>query len=163
MNLLFLQKEIKISESLVFYEQSVLALAAYSNLSAGISEDKYTDALEDGGDGMSAAQAAAFADRYTVVDQYTDPASGFSATVFEDALGKRTLAIRGTQVSEGMDLIADIDLMLSGAASRQIVALYNYVQRLQGTINQDVAQLEWDELNSTWALNPAGEYVTSAT
>ena len=102
MNLLFLQKEIKISESLVFYEQSVLALAAYSNLSAGISEDKYTDALEDGGDGMSAAQAAAFADRYTVVDQYTDPASGFSATVFEDAQGKRTLAIRGTQVSEGM-------------------------------------------------------------
>ena len=72
---------------------------------------------------MSASQAAVFATTYTVVDQYTDPASGFSATVFEDAQGKRTLVIRGTQ--EGMDWIADFDLAISGAASRQIVALYS--------------------------------------
>ncbi|WP_153305789.1 hypothetical protein [Desulfogranum mediterraneum] len=44
-----------------YFMHSELALAAYSNLAAGMSGKDYTDALQDGGKGMSAAQATAFA------------------------------------------------------------------------------------------------------
>ena len=113
-----------------FPDGATLSLAAYATLRSGIIGDEYKIALMDNGEGMSESQAKAFADRYTVVDQYTDPASGFSATVFQDAQGKRSLAIRGT--SDVMDLIEDSALAVSGAAGRQIIALYNYVQRLKG-------------------------------
>jgi len=64
-----------------YYMQAEFALAAYSNLTKGISGKDYTDALQDGGNGMSAVQAADFASKWLVVDQYND-ATGVSATVF---------------------------------------------------------------------------------
>jgi len=131
-----------------------LSLAAYATLRPGMVKADYINALMDNGDGMTDAQARDFATRYTVVDQYTDLASGFSATVFQDAQGKRSLAIRGT--SDVMDVIEDSALAVSGAAGRQIIAMYNYVQRLKGAKNESVAQLEWDELNGSWVLNPSG-------
>lgn len=131
-----------------YFTQAELSLAAYANLSAGVpSQDELKKA------GMSTTQAANFAATYTVVDQYTDPASGFSATVFERG-GQRYLAIRGTQPSDVLDLIADADLALSGAAAKQTVALYNYIQRLEGVKGQSVAQLEWN--GQDYTLNSAG-------
>lgn len=133
-----------------YFIQAELSLAAYGTFTVGaIPLTKLT-----GNDvGMSATQAAAFATAFTVVDQYTDPASGFSATVFERG-GQRYLAIRGTQPSDVLDLIADADLALSGAAAKQTVALYNYIQRLDGVKGQSVAQLEWN--GQDYTLNPAG-------
>lgn len=64
-----------------FFKQGELALAAYSRLATGISGKPYTDALEDVG--MTPTQAASFASKWIVVDQYTDPVTGVSATVFQ--------------------------------------------------------------------------------
>ena len=51
-----------------YYEQSELALAAYSTLYSGISGNAYTNALRDNDKAMSAAQAVAFAAKWNVVD-----------------------------------------------------------------------------------------------
>jgi len=66
------------------FEQAQLSLAAYAlNLQRGMFEyddTNYLNSLERAG--MSRFQAAEFAKTYSVLDQYTDPATGFSATVF---------------------------------------------------------------------------------
>ncbi|MBZ0093462.1 MAG: hypothetical protein K8F27_14730, partial [Sulfuricellaceae bacterium] len=99
------------------YTEAELALAAYANLTAGISGKSYTDALEDGGKGMSPLQAADFASKWTVIGTpYTDPVTGVSATVFQEiATGQKTLAIRGTQGAT--DFLADY-LILNGTPSQ---------------------------------------------
>jgi hypothetical protein len=77
------------------YIQAELALAAYSNLTQGISGTPYINALEANGNGMSATQAADFASKWNVVAQYTDPITGVSATVFQEgANGPKYLAVR---------------------------------------------------------------------
>lgn len=87
--------------------QAEFSLAAYANLSTGVpKQDELIKA------GMSADQAAQFAATYSVVAQYSDSATGLSATVFADAAGNRYLAIRGTQPSLS-DLTADY-LLASG-------------------------------------------------
>jgi Ca2+-binding RTX toxin-like protein len=138
------------------FNGSELSLTAYALLHAGITGEEYLDALQDKEVGMTVTQAQDFATHYTVVDQYTDSSSGFSATVFQDAQGKRYVAIRGTQLSDVMDLIEDSALAISGTAGRQIIALYNYVQRLKGAKNESVSQMEWNELSSSYVLNPTG-------
>lgn len=98
-----------------YFDQAELALAAYSNLTSGMTLDDYKAALMDSGKGMTATQAADFASKWTVVNQYTDPITGVSATVFQDATGQKTLAIRGTQ---GLtDYIADY-FILNGTPSQ---------------------------------------------
>ena len=135
----------------ILFQQSALALAAYAkDLHFGITGQPYADALKEAG--MTQTQAEHFAAEWSVVDQYTDSGSGFSATVFEKD-SQRYLAIRGTEPSDVLDLIADIDLAVGGAAAKQIVALYNYVQRLTGVKGQAVPQLEWNGQN--YALNNA--------
>lgn len=115
------------------YEQAELALASYFTLSTGISGGAYTDALEDDGKGMSSLQAAAFASKWQVIDQYTptelvpvydnfgfivdyiEQYNGLSVTVFEDiATGQRHVAIRGTEVTDIGDLTADGGILLHG-------------------------------------------------
>jgi len=54
---------------------------------------------------MTEAQAAHFALTWRVVDQYNDPLTGLSATVFQKADGTTCLAIRGTDGT--MDVLAD--------------------------------------------------------
>lgn len=66
------------NNSVEYFNQAELALAAYANLQAGTPN---TGKLQDDA-GMSAAQAAAFASKWNVVDQYTDITTGASATVF---------------------------------------------------------------------------------
>ncbi|MHB1054138.1 MAG: hypothetical protein ACYCZT_13895 [Thiobacillus sp.] len=54
-----------------YFKEAEFALASYANLFAGVAGDQLITALEDGGKGMSAVQAAAFASKWKVVDQYT--------------------------------------------------------------------------------------------
>jgi hypothetical protein len=73
-------------------------LAAYAlDLQQGMfgsADANYTSKLVSAG--FSATQAADFASTYTVVDQYTEPLTGFSITVF-DKDGVKYLAVRGTE------------------------------------------------------------------
>lgn len=80
--------------------QGLLAMAAYADATM-----PFADAVK--AIGMTNTQANAFVASWSVVDQYTDPATGLSATVFEEiATGKKYIAIRGTEPT-GTDLTAD--------------------------------------------------------
>ncbi len=82
-----------------YYYFSELAFAAYADLSKGMSDDEYVKALKRADDGMSQIQAEEFIKNYTVIDQYNDPSSGLSVTLFKDSSGHQTVAIRGTNPS----------------------------------------------------------------
>lgn len=72
----------KMSVKAEYFTQTELALAAYSNLTAGMFGKDYADALQGGGNGISATQATEFASKWSDLAQYI-VASGVSATVFE--------------------------------------------------------------------------------
>lgn len=126
-----------------YFEQAQLSLAAYSlNLQRGMfgaADTNYIRALRNAG--MSDAQATEFAKNYSVIDQYTDPATGLSATVFQKGT-QYFLALRGTEVTDILDYIADAQLLFGGAARAQIVSLYNYVQRLITPAGQMAPQVQ---------------------
>jgi len=113
-----------------YFKQAELAFAAYANLFSGISGDDFKIALEDGGKGMSPAQAQRFSENWLVVDQYTDPASGFSATVFQRGTQKY-LAIRGT--NSLIDFFVDWGVFAGTGAVDQYQDLEAYYQRLLAT------------------------------
>jgi pimeloyl-ACP methyl ester carboxylesterase len=73
---------------------------------------------------MSTDQADHFANNWAVAAQYTDPATGVSATVFQDSAGKNHLAIRGTELA-GSDLTADglLALGIPSSLNPQFTAL----------------------------------------
>ncbi|MBN1956658.1 MAG: hypothetical protein JXQ81_06655 [Desulfuromonadales bacterium] len=103
-----------------YYKYSELAFASYSNLVSGMLRPDYIDALMRGDEGMSQKQAATFADTYTIIDQYNDPSSGLSVTLFEDGAGAQTVAIRGTTPTDLLDLATDIiDIALLGTPEYQ--------------------------------------------
>jgi hypothetical protein len=65
-----------------YFQQAQLSLAAYAlDLTAGMTGKPYTDALQ--GAGMTKTQAIAFANQYTVVDQYTDRGKGDGGVYFQ--------------------------------------------------------------------------------
>ncbi|WP_154716610.1 hypothetical protein [Sterolibacterium denitrificans] len=68
-----------------YLRSAELALAAYASLSQGNSN---TEHLKEAG--LSDKQAELFASNYTVLTQYTDSGTSFSATVFKDAGGNLT-------------------------------------------------------------------------
>jgi Ca2+-binding RTX toxin-like protein len=77
---------------------------------------------------MAEEHAEAFAGRYVVVDRFSD-STGLSATVFQDADGRRYLAIRGTD--SPADLVAN-SFILAGFPSTfnpQFLTLRTQVQR----------------------------------
>ncbi len=114
------------------YNYAELAQAAYADLTAGptntlsnLSELKDPD----DGAGMTQTQADEFAARYPeIVVQYTDPDTGFSATVFKSSTGQLTLAIRGTDEFPGADADDDYDIWANGLAREQITEMYNWWQ-----------------------------------
>jgi hypothetical protein len=114
------------SNTTQYFQQAELALAAYSNLTTGMSLVAYVTALQQGGKGMSTAQAQKFAEAWRVVEQYTDSASGLSVTVFAPTNdpNARYLAIRGTEPSAN-DLTTDglLALGLPTVLNPQYVAL----------------------------------------
>lgn len=130
-----------------YFEQVQLSLAAYAlDLQQGMSGSNQTTAYIDKlvFAGMSQKQAETFADTYTVVDQFTDPFTGFSGTVFADSSGKKYFAVRGTEApstaSGIIDWLANIgDIGADGIAINQGLSLYNYLQRLYapaGSVDQ---------------------------
>ena len=90
------------------------------------------DALVQGAAGFTATQAARFANRYSLVAQFSDDASAgvgngtsFSVSVFkESGTNKLTVALRGT-ADAGDYLPTDADIFLNGAGYDQIVAMQN--------------------------------------
>ncbi|QDX80631.1 hypothetical protein B9N43_04850 [Denitratisoma sp. DHT3] len=83
---------------------------------------------------MSSVQAAQFAESWWVIDQYTDPSSGLSATIFQqrdangNPIGSKYLAIRGTEPSAN-DLTADglLALGLPASLNPQFIALKEHL------------------------------------
>lgn len=121
------------------YQNAELAIAAYATLSQGPTSDQLQNLRAQG---FSEKQSTEFARRYpTVVTQYTDTATSFSATVFKDTAGNLTLAIRGTL--EGGDFIpTDVDIAGYGAGYDQIAAMYNWWKRAASPAGQSVDQYE---------------------
>ena len=83
-----------------YFKQAELALAAYGNFTTDIpKQSELTDA------GFSTVQARdSLIPTYRVVDQYNDPNTGLSATIFRhtsDVFNTNSfLAIRGTEITD---------------------------------------------------------------
>lgn len=126
-----------------------IALAAYADLGPGglASQDAQLKQA-----GFASAQSTRFADLFTVVvPTYHDLASDLDVTVFNDASGNLTLGIRGTL--PGHDLtITDAQIAAYGAGYDQIVALYNWWQKVSAPAGQLVGQfalVEYPNANAT--------------
>ncbi|HSH28645.1 MAG TPA: hypothetical protein VK971_01960 [Thiohalobacter sp.] len=131
------------------FNNAELALASYQSLFTGATRDQRSQLVNR--DAMSSRQAEEFVRRYpTVVTQYDDATAAeghgtsFSATVFRDASGNHTLAIRGTLELAGSpnDASTDIDIWQRGAGYDQIVAMVNWWQRETASAGQMVQQYE---------------------
>jgi len=135
------------------FENAELALAAYANLLSGATNsDPNQQALIKAG--MSIKQADEFAKIYpTVVTQYSDAATSFSAAVFKDNAGNLTLAIRGTL--ELGDFGTDITLTKYGAAYDQIVEMYNWWQKVSNPEGTLVKQYQISTYSSIGGTQPA--------
>ena len=155
-----------------YFDQAQLSEAVYSKgLQSGwfgggteIDPSGYALQLMDEGKGMSKTQAIAFADKYKVIDQYTDPESGFSGTVFKDTSDKVFIAMRGTEKSWD-DLKADVaDIGFDGIAIDQGIAMYNWYQRLITSVGDDgtavaVTQYEYHKERTIWLGQGQGEVI----
>jgi hypothetical protein len=111
-----------------YYNYAQLSLAAYADLSAGMSETNYKSALNTAG--FSQPLADDFADRYTVLHQQT--VGEFSATLFQaldsngQPTGPKILAIRGTD--SFLDALGDLNILFGtgGLFDEQYDALRSY-------------------------------------
>lgn len=138
-----------------YFDKAELALAAYSDfsglprgadglfapdaVSAKLSEVPGGKTVSD----FSATEAAKFASRFDVLDQYTaDPLfNGFSATVFrEKATGQIYFVNRGT--NDFVDIaVTDATLALGGKPLGQIVEMVNYYLRVKAGANNMAQQI----------------------
>ena len=144
-----------------------LALASYADLLSGnTNRPENRDPLSDAG--LVLVQRDAFAARFPgVVTQYADTlangglGTGLNATVFKDAAGNLTLAIRGTDslglAGDASDLATDVDIATSGAGYDQIVALVNWWARASAPERQLVNQFRLVEVSN--GSIPAGAVV----
>jgi len=99
------------------FKYAELAQASYADLFSGSIDNTAQVALQDQSK-MTLTQVATFANTYTVIDQYNDPSSGLSVTLFVAAGGQQTVAIRGT--TDLLDLATDIiDIALLGTPEYQ--------------------------------------------
>jgi Ca2+-binding RTX toxin-like protein len=140
------------------------SLAAYANLDNGtLDSDIQRDALIN--IGMTEIQAQRFSTNYSVVTQFNDTNTGFSATVFKDASGNLTLAFRGTeQITEDL-LFTDSLIYLYGAGYDQIIAMYNWWQRVStpsGTAGAQYKMATFDPEGSEVPLPGAAFLYASA-
>jgi Ca2+-binding RTX toxin-like protein len=89
---------------------------------------------------MSAPHVAHFVERYPeVVTQFNDSTTSYSATVFKDASGNLTLAIRGT-LEAGDFVPTDLNIAVDGAGYDQIIAMANWWRRASSPQGQMVQQ-----------------------
>ncbi len=122
------------------YQQAELAMAAYALLNEGETESQIANLIAQG---FSQKQAEEFSAIYPeIVTQYNDTDTSFSATVFKDASGQLTLAIKGTQ--EFGDFVPTDDFIAgNGAGYDQIIAMYNWWQRVSSPAGQSVTQFRF--------------------
>ena len=128
-------------------QQSEYALAAYANFSLNTPP---RDALR--ASDFTLTQADKFIGRNTVLTQYSDAASGFSATVFKDASDNVTIAIRGTQ--DAADFGTDTSIIKYGAAYDQIVELANWWLRASNLAGTGVRQYQLSVYSSIESQTP---------
>ena len=159
-----------------YFDQAQLSEAAYSEglqsgwFGGGTEQfpSPYALRLMNEGKGMSKTQAIDFANKYKVIEQYTDPESGFSGMVFEkmdeegNPTGQFCMAIRGTERSSlgnfWDDLMTDIaDIGADGIAIDQGIAMYNWYQRLISPKGSTPVQYEY--IKEKTVLNSNGEEV----
>jgi len=122
------------SQVVEHFLQAELSLIGYARLTVG--EPNQTELIKVG---LSPSRAVDFATNWSIVDQYNEPSTGLSATVFEEvASGRRYLAIRGTQPS-GADLTADglLALGLPSDLNPQFISLKTKIDSwlADGTLN----------------------------
>jgi Ca2+-binding RTX toxin-like protein len=128
-----------------YFNNADLAMAAYADLASGPLD---IEALKHPDVGMSHTQATNFAESWHVVAQYDDTTApeglgtSLNATVFRDADGALSLAIRGSQEVNGDWLPTDASILSHGAGFDQIIAMYNWWQRVSAPAGQAVAQYE---------------------
>ena len=116
-----------------YFEQAQLSLAAYAlDLQSGMIGEAYPQYVPKLiSAGMAEAQAKSFANTYTVLSQSAPNVNGFSATLFQDASGKKILAIRGTDdLFDALTDVVSIALLGTTAIQSQYYALENYYQQL---------------------------------
>ena len=119
------------------FNQAELALAAYADLTISTLNGQEA-ALKNAG--FATRQFQEFATRYSVVTQYTDPTTSFTATVFKDPAGNLMLALRGTL--EGRDYVTNGDIALAGTGYDQLVSMVNWWQRASNPNGQSVTQYQ---------------------
>ena len=113
-----------------YFDNADLALAAYAELSENFSVSQQILALQNAG--MTEAQADDFALRWpVVVTQYTDVISGLSVTVFRNG-DEVSIAIRGTEGINFLDLFADLALGL-GLVPGQYDKLKDFYEALKSS------------------------------
>lgn len=166
------------------FQQAQLAEAAYANFinpdtgkiyntQAGIQAALIASGFSgDQGNPPQSSQASAFLNEWEVIDQISDTASGFSATVFKNIkvgdpdYGKYTLAIRGSL--QPVDFYEDANLIVrDGVAVNQLIDLYNYWQSLTHTGPYQAAYLETNIAQSAlltplWTASVASPLATPA-
>lgn len=106
-----------------YFENAQLSMAAYAALTPNIAGVVYKTALANAG--FSDAQAAAFISTYSVVNVFNDPATDFSATLFQkNGSSEKILAIRGTESWRDI-LISDLQIGVFGLTN-QYASLGNF-------------------------------------
>ncbi len=114
-----------------YFEHAQLSMAAYAALTEGIPSDAYKEALKN--EGFSDVQATAFVSTYSVAKVFSDPATNFSATLFQKrGSAEKILAIRGTESWQDI-MISDLQIGLFGLA--------NQYQSLRNFLPQIIAQI----------------------
>ncbi|MCK6385948.1 MAG: hypothetical protein L6Q52_16650, partial [Rhodocyclaceae bacterium] len=128
------------------YINAELSLASYATLANNsvTADPANLSALRNAG--MSTKQAEEFAKKYpTILTQFNDTVdegglgTSFSATVFKDASGNLTLAIRGT-LEAGDFVPTDANIATAGVGYDQVVAMWNWWQRASNVANASVTQ-----------------------
>ena len=119
------------------FSESLLAQAAYANnLSSDKTELEFINELLQV-DGVTQAQAELIASSYTVVGQFTNSTTGFSATMFKDSSDNYHFSIRGSNVDEPVDWYdANLGNGFFGLAYNQAADMLNFYFQLthSGTI-----------------------------
>ncbi len=113
---------------------------------------------------MTRSQADEFVAKYSIVQQWVDAASGFSATLFRRNSDQSLyFAIRGTETFDTGDLYEDLTWILgNGYARNQILSLYNTLSRLHTQFGNAAPQRAIVDLFTsppdTIPLQPFGSY-----
>lgn len=128
------------------FDSAELAQAAYANLTVGktgLAGNQAALTDEDQAD-ISDRQAEEFSARYPdVVSVFDDTETGFDAIVFRSAEGELVLALRGTVFGDDGDINpTDLDTFLEGTGYDQILAMYNWWQRVSAEPGTSVLQYQ---------------------